>query len=145
MPLRRLLLGTFALAPALFTVPTATAAPIPLPAPEPGDHLKVTLTDTGHDGTYDLYCHPVGGTLPHAKAACEQLDRQTQWGKDLFAPVPPASDCTMIYGGPERAHVTGNWAGRPVNADFNRVNGCEISRWNKFSRLLGTSRAMRKG
>ncbi|MFI9720844.1 SSI family serine proteinase inhibitor [Streptomyces sp. NPDC052396] len=144
MPLRRLLLGTLALAPALLApavLPAAaTAAPVPLPAPEAMDHLTVTLKDTSHDGSYDLYCHPAGGTLPDPAAACRQLDQQTRWGTDPFAPVPAGSDCTMIYGGPQRAHVTGVWAGRRVNADFNRLNGCEIARWNKFSHLLGSSR-----
>ncbi|MEV5507733.1 SSI family serine proteinase inhibitor [Streptomyces orinoci] len=140
MPLRRLLLGTLALAPALLGTATATAVPIPLPAPEPMDHLTVTLRDTTHDGSYDLYCHPTGGTAPHPGEACRQLDQLTRWGSDPFAPVPPASNCSMIYGGPERAHVGGTWAGRPVSADFSRLNGCEIARWNKFSRLLGSSR-----
>jgi hypothetical protein len=45
--------------------------------------------------------------------------------------------CTQIYGGPQKAHVTGWWAGRPVNTYFKRNNGCETARWNKFSSLLG--------
>lgn len=60
----------------------------------------------------------------------------TRWGRDPFAPVPQGANCTMIYGGPATAHVTGTWAGRPVNADFRRTNGCEISRWSSFEPLL---------
>lgn len=132
-------LAALALAPALLTAPAAAASvlPLPLPGTEPGDHLTVTVTDSGSfDGTHHLYCHPDGGTYRNAREACGQLDRQTQWGRDLFAPVPKDSVCTMIYGGPQRAKVTGMWAGRRVNAEFNRKNGCETARWNRFSRLL---------
>ncbi|MFJ9408889.1 SSI family serine proteinase inhibitor [Streptomyces sp. NPDC101393] len=105
----------------------------------PTDHLTVTVTDSGSartDGTYELYCHPDGGSHRAATAACDAVDRQTKWGKDPFAPVRQGARCTMMYGGPATAHVTGTWAGRPVNADFRRTNGCEISRWGRFEPLL---------
>ncbi|MDG4530605.1 SSI family serine proteinase inhibitor [Streptomyces sp. AV19] len=137
MPLRRLALAA---APVLlFAAPAAAAAPLPLPpGPAAGDHLTVTVTDSGRlSGRYELYCHPAHGTVRDPKGACAQLDEQTRWGRDPFAPVPPDANCTMIYGGPDHAHVSGVWAGRPVDTDFSRANGCEIARWNKFSRLLG--------
>ncbi|MGK5734189.1 SSI family serine proteinase inhibitor [Streptomyces sp. URMC 124] len=148
MLLRRLALATAALAPvALLALPAATAAGLPMPPanPESNDHLTVTVSDTGKFGThltgvrtYELYCHPAGGTHPRVREACGQIDGQTTWGKDPFAPVPEDSVCTMIYGGPQRAKVTGRWAGRPVKAEFTRKNGCEIDRWDRFSSLLGT-------
>ncbi|MFH8787476.1 SSI family serine proteinase inhibitor [Streptomyces roseoverticillatus] len=151
MLLRRIALAAAALVPAaLLAVPSASAAPaagLPMPPanPEGFDHLTVTISDNGRfDGreatssTYYLYCHPDGGTHPRAREACRQVDGQTTWGKDPFAPVPDGTVCTMIYGGPQRARVTGHWAGRPVRAEFKRTNGCEIERWEKFSRLLGT-------
>jgi Subtilisin inhibitor-like len=141
MLLRRLTLAATALTPVLLALPAASAAPLPLPQPlyeRVGDHLVVSLTDNpAFDGQYDLRCHPVGGNHPYAKQACAQLDSQTRWGSDLFAPVGKGDQCTMIYGGPQRAKVTGTWAGRPVNAQFNRTNGCETARWNRFSSLLG--------
>ncbi len=112
-----------------------------MPAPAHDDHLTVTVTGSGDaDGTYELYCHPAGGTHPHAKAACDQLDGATVWGTDTFAPVPTNRMCTQIYGGPEQAHVSGSWAGRPVDAAFKRTNGCETARWNKLSSVFGTGR-----
>ncbi|PSJ24397.1 hypothetical protein B7P34_33650 [Streptosporangium nondiastaticum] len=151
MLLRRIALAAAALAPAaLLAVPSATAAPaaaLPMPPanPEGLDHLTVTVSDNGRfDGseatstTFYLYCHPDGGTHPRAREACRQIDGQTTWGKDPFAPVPDGTVCTMIYGGPQRARVVGHWAGRPVLAEFKRTNGCEIERWERFSRLLGT-------
>ncbi|MEU1307335.1 SSI family serine proteinase inhibitor [Streptomyces cinnamoneus] len=149
MSLRRVALAAALAAPLLAATAVATAAPLPLGGADGpdrgGDHLTITVTDTGgRDGRFELYCHPAGGTHPRAKEACEQLDGQTQWGKDLFAPVPKGQMCTMLYGGPERAHVSGTWAGRPVNADFNRKDGCETARWNRFSIVFGESKGSPK-
>ncbi|WP_420311226.1 SSI family serine proteinase inhibitor [Streptomyces sp. YS-B37] len=144
--------GSLAAPSAAARAQTAPAAPRTL-APPPvrdedssgGDHLTVTVRNTGTaaDGTHDLYCHPGSGTHPDVTGACEAVGRNTQWGKDPFAPVPPDSMCTMIYGGPATAHVTGTWAGRPVDTTYDRGNGCEISRWNAMVPLLpalGTGR-----
>ncbi|MFE1175801.1 SSI family serine proteinase inhibitor [Streptomyces sp. NPDC058773] len=117
----------------------ADAGGVGVPYPGVVDHLTVTVRGTGsagRDGTFELYCHPARGNHPHARKACEKLDGMTRWGRDPFAPVPQGANCTMIYGGPATAHITGTWAGRPVNADFRRTNGCEISRWHSFEPLL---------
>ncbi|MFJ9633148.1 SSI family serine proteinase inhibitor [Streptomyces sp. NPDC101175] len=133
-------LGAPAAAPALASPATArTLAPPPVRDEDRsgGDHLTVTVRHAGAaDGTHELYCHPGGGTHPDVTGACAAVGRDTRWGKDPFAPVPPDSMCTMIYGGPATAHVTGTWAGRPVDTTFDRSNGCEISRWNRMVPLL---------
>jgi hypothetical protein len=51
--------------------------------------------------------------------------------------------CTEIYGGPAVAHVRGTFRGRPVDAWFNRSDGCEVGRWNalRFLFLAGNSSA----
>ncbi|QIK07568.1 hypothetical protein G7Z12_17550 [Streptomyces sp. ID38640] len=124
-------------APASHRPPTRQDAPAPDLSSV--DHLTLTVRGTGSaatDGTFELYCHPARGNHPNAKKACKKLDGMTRWGRDPFAPVPQGVNCTMIYGGPATAHVTGTWAGRPVNADFRRTNGCEISRWSNFEPLL---------
>ncbi|MEU0784172.1 SSI family serine proteinase inhibitor [Streptomyces sp. NPDC006173] len=154
--------GTPAPPPAASPVPTASPSPLAAPAglsslytaarsgvesaamPPParpedsGDRLTVTVHDAGNgaDGTYELDCHPAGGSHPRPAEACDLLDGNTTWGKDLFAPVPPDALCTMQYGGPATAHVTGTWAGRPVDARYDRTNGCEISRWNTMVPFL---------
>ncbi|WP_411149545.1 SSI family serine proteinase inhibitor [Streptomyces sp. A30] len=131
----------------LSAVPAAAASGSPLPslsslpslAPPAtgGDHLTVTVRNAGDaDGTYEVDCHPGGGSHPDAGRACAAVERNTRWGKDAFAPVPGDSVCTMQYGGPATAHVTGTWAGRPVDARFDRSNGCEIGRWDRFVPLL---------
>ncbi|MGW7414820.1 SSI family serine proteinase inhibitor [Streptomyces sp. NPDC054863] len=116
-----------------------TAAPAQAVPSGGGDHLTLTVTDSGSpgtDGTYELYCHPTGGTHPDASRACDRLDEVTVWGRDPFAPVPPDAICTDQYGGPARARVTGVWAGRPVDASYRRTDGCEISRWDAMRPFL---------
>ena len=137
--------GSLAAVPAAARAQVSPASPLTLVPPPVrdedragGDHLTVTVRHSGHaaDGTYELYCHPGGGTHPDVGGACQAVGSNTQWGKDPFAPVPPNSICTMIYGGPATAHVTGTWAGRPVDATYDRSNGCEIARWNRMVPLL---------
>ncbi|MGW5327414.1 SSI family serine proteinase inhibitor [Streptomyces sp. NPDC004014] len=108
------------------------------PEDEAGDHLRVVVRNAGPrlDGTYELSCHPTAGDHPDAAGACRTLDANTQWGRDTFAPVAPESVCTMVYGGPATARVTGTWAGRPVDASYDRGNGCEIARWDRMVPLL---------
>jgi hypothetical protein len=102
-----------------------------------GDRLTVTVQHAGAaDGTYVLRCHPGGGSHPDPGGACAALDRGTTWGRDPFAPVPPDALCTMQYGGPATARVTGTWAGRPVDASYDRRNGCEIARWDALVPVL---------
>ena len=55
---------------------------------------------------------------------------------ETWQPVPPDTACTEIYGGPETARIVGTVGGQGVDADFSRVNGCEIERWDSVSFLL---------
>lgn len=154
MPIRRLsrlaTAATTATAALALAAPAATSAPAdilvgvpsaaaPRPLPRPADHLTITVTDSGKaamDGRRELYCHPARGTHTDARGACDKLDSLTRWGRDAFAGVPKDSKCTMQYGGPATARITGTWAGRPVNAQFKRTNGCEIGRWDRFVPVL---------
>jgi hypothetical protein len=106
-----------------------------------GTAAKASLTITywengigsGERVRWTLRCEPTGGTLPRAANACRRL---AAGGARLFAPVPFDAICTEIYGGPQVARVVGTLAGRPVWASFNRTNGCNISRWARFSPWL---------
>ncbi|MZD07452.1 hypothetical protein GTW43_20535 [Streptomyces sp. SID5785] len=103
-----------------------------------GDKLTLTVADSGsgNDGTYELRCAPVGGTHPEAAAACAKLDEFASDGRDPFAPVPKDALCTMQYGGPATAHITGTWHGRSVDARYSLADGCQISRWRQLSPVL---------
>ena len=96
--------------------------------------LEITVTPVGDGPTkiWTLRCPSGGGTLPDAAEACEQLSKMD----DPFAPVPKNTACTQIYGGPQEADVRGTFRGRPVNAHFDRGNGCEIERWDKVGFLF---------
>ncbi|MFC7881633.1 SSI family serine proteinase inhibitor [Streptomyces sp. NPDC057376] len=130
-------LAALAAHPAAAAGPYATATATG-PDDRATDHLTVTVRDAGPDadGTYELSCGPAGGTHPDPAGACAVVERDTRWGQDAFAPVPEGSVCTMQYGGPATAHVTGTWAGRPVDVTYDRRDGCEISRWDRMVPLL---------
>ena len=134
--------GSLVAATALAPAPAGAVSLAPPPLRDEdragGDHLTVTVRHAGGraDGTFAVSCHPGGGSHPDVGGACAALDRNTRWGKDTFAPVPDGSVCTMQYGGPATAHVTGTWAGRRVDATYDRSNGCEIGRWDRLVPLL---------
>ncbi|WP_432117365.1 SSI family serine proteinase inhibitor [Streptomyces sp. bgisy032] len=147
--LRRLLLGaaaSFAAVGSLAGVTPAAHAQadgVGLPSPArigdgpQRDHLTVTVKNAGGaDGTFELYCDPEGGSHPDPRGACAALERDTRWGRDLFAPAPRDGFCTMQYGGPATAHVTGTWSGRRVDATYDRRDGCQIARWDRLVPLL---------
>jgi hypothetical protein len=90
----------------------------------PGAPLRITT----------LRCEPTGGTVAQPARACRLL---LAGGRGIFAPTPPGTACTMIYGGPQEALVTGTLRGAKVWARFRRRDGCEIARWNRVAFLLG--------
>ena len=99
--------------------------------------LRITYWETGSsavpDAFWTLRCNPPRGTLPRRAAACRKL---AKGGPKLFAPIPPKTVCTEIYGGPQKARVRGVVAGKRVRTTFTRTNGCEIARWNRLSPWL---------
>ncbi|WP_405778998.1 SSI family serine proteinase inhibitor [Streptomyces sp. NBC_00859] len=142
--LRRLALTAAVCLAALAAAPAATATAVPptghrLPDPQVRDRLTITVSDSGipaADGTHRLACAPAGGTHASPQQACDRLDQLAADRAAPFAPVPADLMCTMQYGGPATAHITGRWQGRPVDATFRRTNGCEISRWNALEPVL---------
>lgn len=54
----------------------------------------------------------------------------------------PEMACTMIWGGPEVATVTGNIGGTNVDTTFDRVDGCRMSEFDSFEPLIGPSVGM---
>ena len=82
--------------------------------------------------TWSLRCGPAAGDHPAPEAACQELDAL----EDPLAPVPADAACTEIYGGPQTATVTGTLRGEPVDAEFDRTDGCQIGRWDAHAELL---------
>lgn len=87
--------------------------------------------------TWELTDDPPGGTHPLADAARAALTNRP----DALRPVPPDAVCTMIYGGPATASVTGVWHGQAIDARFDRHNGCEIARWQAMRALIDPEHA----
>jgi hypothetical protein len=101
------------------------------PSPAAADLLVLVRPD-GPDGPLRqrrIECVRVDGTAD--PPACRDLTRER------LAPVPAATACAEIYGGPATARVTGTLRGERVDARFSRVNSCEIGRWERNERLLG--------
>ncbi len=136
--LGRSLTATVVLALAAVPVPASAAArmalPLPLPLPEAaGDQLTVAYDDgSGAIVTNTLSCHPTGGSLPNAQAACDRLDAL---GGPL-GPVPHDQMCTELYGGPQSARITGTWHGRHVDDSYTRNDGCQAARWQRMEPVL---------
>lgn len=99
-----------------------------------GASLTVTVRPQGEDGpskTRRVECERLGA----GSSDCRRLGSVTA---RRLAPVPPETACAQIYGGPATARVRGTLRGREVEAEFSRVNGCEIERWERNRALLGT-------
>ena len=121
----------------------ATVEPGASSSVAPSDTRGVTelsiTTSSGAEGavadqqTHLLTCEPVGGDHPDPEAACAVLD---EVGTEVFAAPPKDQMCTEQYGGPQTASVTGVVAGEPVQATFDRTNGCGISRWDAVAPVL---------
>ncbi|MGA9715305.1 MAG: SSI family serine proteinase inhibitor [Aeromicrobium sp.] len=93
--------------------------------------IRVVAADGAEPRTMTLSCAPVGGSHPNASAACAKL---AEAGAPIFEPVAGSTTCTMIFGGPQTATISGIYEGEEVDASFSRANGCEIDRWD----TLGT-------
>jgi hypothetical protein len=77
-----------------------------------------------------------GGPAVHRVVRCPGPALCAKLTRAAFAPVPPETMCSMVYGGPEQALVTGTLAGRKLYARFKRTNGCETARWNRLAFLF---------
>ncbi|MBP3041942.1 hypothetical protein KKR91_00980 [Arthrobacter jiangjiafuii] len=119
---------------------SSAAASSPAPASTQGTSLTVDFSQDGTatTDTYTLECDgaaPAGDSAaPDPAAACAVLAAQ---GAALFAPPSADTMCTQMIQGMQRAHVSGTVNGEAVDADFSLTNGCEISRWEKLTGLLG--------
>ncbi|MFN0281631.1 MAG: SSI family serine proteinase inhibitor [Kineosporiaceae bacterium] len=115
------------------TTDPTSGVPATSPAPGPTDLTVVAGDGSGTSTTWRLTCDPPGGDHPDAEAACAALAAH---GATALPPVPKDQVCTMVYGGPQTATVTGTWRGERISASFSRTNGCEISRWESLAALL---------
>ncbi len=96
--------------------------------------LTIVIEDAvGRTRTWTLTCDPAGGTHPNPAEACAALAAN---GEAALPPKRKDVACTQVYGGPERATISGTWQGRRVRSSFSRTDGCEIRRWDLLRGLL---------
>ncbi|MEA2268000.1 MAG: hypothetical protein QOC64_610 [Solirubrobacteraceae bacterium] len=125
---------------ALAVAVAAAAAPGAADGAEPSVRLTVTfvrgdgaarhvahLRCTGARASADGYLRAVGPAR-----ACRHARRVAR----LLTTAPPRQACTQLYGGPERARVTGRIGARRVARSFSRTNGCQIADWARTVPLL---------
>lgn len=118
---------------------TGPAAPTPaastteaLPS-APASELVISVTDgSGAQLVWKLTCDPPGGDHPDPEAACRALDTHSA----ALRPVAKDRSCAQVYGGPEKATITGTWRGERVFSTLSRTNSCEIARWAALRGLL---------
>ena len=93
----------------------------------PGARSVAHLRCRGSRATADGFLRPVARrACAHARGVARLLTT----GPD------PHRACTEIFGGPERALVTGRIGDRRVRRSFKRTDGCEVADWRRAMPLL---------
>lgn len=77
------------------------------------------------------------GFITDTRAACELVTDNDKARARLVGGAPAKQVCTQLYGGPQRALVTGRIAGRPVDVTVTRADGCGVADWSLLQPLLG--------
>ena len=94
--------------------------------------IEVVADEGAAPTRWTLECEPPGGDHPDPEAACRDLAAEPE----PFAPIPPDSVCTEIYGGPQTATVRGTYRGQAVDVQLSRTDGCRIAQWERLGALL---------
>ena len=109
----------------------ATSDPVTLTVTfsrRPGARSVAHLRCRGSRATADGFLRAVG-----ARRACAHA----RGISGLLTSGPdPHRACTEIFGGPERALVTGRIGDRRVRRSFKRTDGCEVADWHRAMPLL---------
>jgi hypothetical protein len=97
-------------------------------APADTTRLTVEVTGAGPDPIrIELRC---GGAEPCEQSQLEELAA-------IAEPPDPERACTLQYGGPEQAHMTGTLDGEPVDVTVKRTDGCGIAEYDALFAALG--------
>ncbi|TCI97481.1 hypothetical protein [Aeromicrobium sp. IC_218] len=90
----------------------------------------------------EVVVDPGTGEPRRERLACASADDSEACGAldaldpSALGPLGPGRACTQQFGGPETVRITGTLRGEPVDASFDRTNGCEISRYDQVQPLL---------
>jgi hypothetical protein len=90
---------------------------------------------------------PFGGTelrVEVTEAASQPINLTLRCGDDCDIAAlrqalkqEPERACTLQYGGPEKAHVTGTLDGRPIDVTLDRADGCGIASYQALFTAFG--------
>jgi hypothetical protein len=123
---------------AVGTGPTTSGAPV-----DAALVIDVTGASNG-PRSGSITCRGGGGSgtgiylaAPVATAACAAVLADPEAKRRLTEGRQKEVACTQQYGGPATAHVTGTFAGAPVDTTFDRKDGCGIGDWDHLVALLG--------
>ena len=120
------------------------AAPDPAVAARPSADVKLEIqvrdSPGGPTRLGTLTCRgghaeATGFLAGAAPAACQEARRLGAW---LAAPPERGRACTMFYGGPQTAGMTGAVGDDRIQRRFSRHNGCAVEDWNRAALLLGS-------
>ncbi|UWX97320.1 hypothetical protein N2K95_01030 [Arthrobacter zhaoxinii] len=124
--------------------PSTTPPTPPAASPAPSAAAPISLTvefkadGTTTSSTWTLQCdgaEPLAGsTVPDPAGACALLAEQ---GAAALAEPAAGLMCKQQISGMQRAHVTGTVNGASVDANFSLRDGCQTSRWERLTALLG--------
>jgi hypothetical protein len=127
--MRRLLSVPVLLAAGLLAACGADEERAAAPVPADSTRLVVVVTRAQPEPIrIELRC---GGTRP-----CDH-GRMSRLGATLDRAGDRTRACTLVYGGPEQAHVTGTLEGRPVDVSLTRADGCGIADYEVLFAALG--------
>jgi len=89
-------------------------------------------------GTVDCRADGPTGTGMFATTAAETCAQIEAHGAVLAQlGTEPGRICSEIYGGPQHVRITGNVAGRRVDLEVARSDGCGIADWTQLEWLVG--------
>lgn len=123
--------------------PSSSATPSTSAATGAGSaELSITLVESPEAApqTFTLVCADgvpaAESNHPTAAEACTSIKNSPA----ILSPAPTKTDqaCTMQYGGPATAKVTGAVDGKEVTAAFSRTDGCQIALWDAAKSILGS-------
>jgi hypothetical protein len=93
-------------------------------SPGDGTRLQVQITEAGPEPIeMQLVCS--------GRCDIEQLRSAIAGAQD------DERACTLMYGGPERAHVTGTLEGKDVDVTIDRADGCGIADYDALFAAFG--------
>jgi hypothetical protein len=134
------------------TPPDDTIVPNTEPPVDPGDILgagpypiadltiTVVLSPEAAGANYRVACLGDTATLTGDPAPASADTMCRALGEDAVRERIVLGDregaCTLQYGGPETATITGTFDGTGIDTAFHRADGCGISDWELLNRVL---------